>query len=1055
LPPAPASAASGGLPAATQARFAPLFGMDLSSVRVHEGGEAQGWGAIAAARGDDLHFSPGSYQPGTPAGDELIAHELAHVHQQRAGRVSGAQGKSGINADAGLEAEADAVAARVMRGEPAGLGLAGGSAAAGGGGTRGPVQRRTYKALSDSQQSQVDAVAENVYLEKAQTFETRVGVAAAADARGGAAATNILQQLAVQFPAHAPALNAQLAAPVATKAAFIANIINAPIGARVTGTQSEQQNQTFDIQPGLEPTATHVVDPTGAAPPAVKNQVNQVNVATLDGGGAIRQDSAYANTARNDHILVRGTGSTQASHLFSAAQATATNLGNTKVLALGWLLGLGAHTFHEIMLAARDAGQNYTPGPRGQGYADIAPLTQADIGLHFPGFFFEPDFLILLARALFPDNPAERNDAINTMPADVRAHLAPIIQRFRGVRSDAQIANLLGAGLARSLVEKLNDNAFNLLNTFVAFGTIAGMTWAQVQAHGAYTAVVNSSGAQDAELIFGHLYDRQNPGGGARFVARAQGAIADVAAASPNGNIGFAPADHLQVNQDANAVFNNYGAHDRGVNLGATAAPLAGLTNNERTSINEYTSNNFATWHQLMGGDATTPLAALGAMGGDGARDNATQQIVAARGGLSQLPVYAGSAYRGGGGVATQGAATQWLQQMSPGTMYAPHIFLSASKAIGDSFIAPTTVAMVIDDVKTGHDIQLVSQLPREREVLFEPSARFVVTRIENHLTPVNPNPLNPAHAYTGGNLRVYMREISPQKDLFAAAARDAAFDAAEERNRDGRRLVDTNMFREAYAGYMTEQRPLARPENRFEHHGAYNALAANQVLASTQFDDWKAADNYMRARIGAALSGPDIVQMHTHASQNLPGAHPGQLRGAGQDVLASGGVGANGEWMAVDNAELAALQANARLNVGQVDAYPVPAAAQAAGKTHTCRVVYVLGAALGAAINGWHGQYVTRFNQILAMAPGAPRTQAAVQFAARAQRDFISLHPFRDGNGRTSRLIMDHILLSFGLTESIVADPNQDIMSGQAQWEGMVAAGVNQQQTWHRYYQG
>jgi len=122
-PPVPgrAAAAGGGqaLPADVRAKMEAAFGADFSAVRVHEGQASQALGAQAYAQGTDLHFAPGQYQPDSQRGQELIGHELAHVVQQSQGRVSAAaQAKgAGINADAGLEAEADDLGARAARGE--------------------------------------------------------------------------------------------------------------------------------------------------------------------------------------------------------------------------------------------------------------------------------------------------------------------------------------------------------------------------------------------------------------------------------------------------------------------------------------------------------------------------------------------------------------------------------------------------------------------------------------------------------------------------------------------------------------------------------------------------------------------------------------------------------------------------------------------------------------------------------------------------------------------------------------------------------------------------
>lgn len=77
------------LPASTRAYFEPRFGLDLHSVRVHTDDRAahasREISAQAFTYGSDIYFGSEQYQPGTTAGDKLIAHELAHVKQQGAG----------------------------------------------------------------------------------------------------------------------------------------------------------------------------------------------------------------------------------------------------------------------------------------------------------------------------------------------------------------------------------------------------------------------------------------------------------------------------------------------------------------------------------------------------------------------------------------------------------------------------------------------------------------------------------------------------------------------------------------------------------------------------------------------------------------------------------------------------------------------------------------------------------------------------------------------------------------------------------------------------------
>ncbi|MCB9385369.1 MAG: DUF4157 domain-containing protein [Bryobacterales bacterium] len=65
------------------------FGQDLSAVRIHESqGAASASSRISAkayTQGNDIFFKPGAYAPHTDEGKRLLAHELAHMLQQRKG----------------------------------------------------------------------------------------------------------------------------------------------------------------------------------------------------------------------------------------------------------------------------------------------------------------------------------------------------------------------------------------------------------------------------------------------------------------------------------------------------------------------------------------------------------------------------------------------------------------------------------------------------------------------------------------------------------------------------------------------------------------------------------------------------------------------------------------------------------------------------------------------------------------------------------------------------------------------------------------------------------
>ncbi len=101
------------------------LGQDFSDVRMHTDSSPDSVGALAYTQGSDVHFRPGMYQPDSQSGREAIGHELAHVVQQRAGRVATPQGMGApVNADPSLEAEADAIGRQAARAIVSGAALA-------------------------------------------------------------------------------------------------------------------------------------------------------------------------------------------------------------------------------------------------------------------------------------------------------------------------------------------------------------------------------------------------------------------------------------------------------------------------------------------------------------------------------------------------------------------------------------------------------------------------------------------------------------------------------------------------------------------------------------------------------------------------------------------------------------------------------------------------------------------------------------------------------------------------------------------------------------------
>ncbi|MBV8519470.1 MAG: DUF4157 domain-containing protein [Acidobacteria bacterium] len=93
-----------------------VFRTAFHDVRVHVGPHVQTLGATAYTQGSHIHFAPGQYDPRSPRGRQLLAHELAHVVQQRAGRARNPFGSGvAIVHDAMLEAEAERHAAVALR----------------------------------------------------------------------------------------------------------------------------------------------------------------------------------------------------------------------------------------------------------------------------------------------------------------------------------------------------------------------------------------------------------------------------------------------------------------------------------------------------------------------------------------------------------------------------------------------------------------------------------------------------------------------------------------------------------------------------------------------------------------------------------------------------------------------------------------------------------------------------------------------------------------------------------------------------------------------------
>ncbi len=110
------------LAADLRSRFEPRYQQDFSNVRVHTDARAaesaRSINARAYTVGQHIAFDRGEYQPGTAAGQRLIAHELAHTVQQSGVQRFATEGLSVDASNSAFECEAEAAADHAMSAAP-------------------------------------------------------------------------------------------------------------------------------------------------------------------------------------------------------------------------------------------------------------------------------------------------------------------------------------------------------------------------------------------------------------------------------------------------------------------------------------------------------------------------------------------------------------------------------------------------------------------------------------------------------------------------------------------------------------------------------------------------------------------------------------------------------------------------------------------------------------------------------------------------------------------------------------------------------------------------
>ncbi len=110
------------LPLSVLSFFEGRFGHDFSQVRVHDGEQAlnaaQVLGARAFTIGRNLVFDQGQFAPTTRSGQKLLAHELAHIVQQKNAEQNSITEELPVSQPGDpFEQEADHIATRTIAGE--------------------------------------------------------------------------------------------------------------------------------------------------------------------------------------------------------------------------------------------------------------------------------------------------------------------------------------------------------------------------------------------------------------------------------------------------------------------------------------------------------------------------------------------------------------------------------------------------------------------------------------------------------------------------------------------------------------------------------------------------------------------------------------------------------------------------------------------------------------------------------------------------------------------------------------------------------------------------
>lgn len=109
-------------------------------------------------------------------------------------------------------------------------------------------------------------------------------------------------------------------------------------------------------------------------------------------------------------------------------------------------------------------------------------------------------------------------------------------------------------------------------------------------------------------------------------------------------------------------------------------------------------------------------------------------------------------------------------------------------------------------------------------------------------------------------------------------------------------------------------------------------------------------------------------------------------------------------------------------------------------GKTHYCGyITYVPFQQVRTEMN----KYINSINASFRTLATREKNEDPLLLASRAQRWFVSIHPFGDGNGRQSRFMMEFVLRSMGLPAPVLKNFDHDLSSTEGQWARAIGQGI------------